>query len=54
MVQSYCRVTKGDLELNFCRHHGIEYSPALEEQGWRFHWDTEGISVLSQSHKIAV
>jgi hypothetical protein len=51
---SYLRATKGDLELDFCRHHGLEYSLLLEATGWDLDWDTEGIAHLTPGVKVRV
>lgn len=44
--QSYLIATNNDLELSFCRHHGIEHSPCLEEQGWQLSWDVDKLEAL--------
>ena len=51
---TYLRAVLGDNELNFCRHHGIEYGPALEDAGFVLHWDVEGIQHLVPGIKVPV
>lgn len=51
---TYLRAVKGTLELNFCRHHGIEYNRKLQDDGFVLHWDVEGISHLAPGIKVSV